>query len=107
MSCVGTPTKSSFVTSTARYLLPRRPERVWCGSTPPGPLPPPNTRPEGFEASRSLRSAASSSSRAFIFSACAAASGGTGFLANAAFHLKLDQAVHLDGVLQRQFLRDR
>src|SRR5438132_178155 len=59
---------------------------------------------------RSVRCALSSSSRAFISAACSAASGESSsffLLANGSLHLELDQPVHLDGVFERQLLRDR
>src|SRR5262249_51527519 len=105
-SCVGMPTKSARETFTQR--LPRRPERICRGSTPCAKSPLGRASPRACASSCSRRRAASCSSRTFIASACAAAAGDmVRLLANRPFHLQLDQAVHLDRVLERQLLRDR
>src|SRR5581483_226078 len=69
-----------------------------------GDCPPTCPKAPGSKPLRSVKRQASSRVVGSGSSAKAAAAAG---LANRAFHLELDQAVHLDGVLERELLRDR
>src|SRR6266481_5902667 len=57
--------------------------------------------------SKPFRSVNRQASSRVVGSGSSAKAAAASALANRAFHLELDQAVHLDGVLERKLLRDR